>query len=275
MAGFGGCGASAENSASTTGDGVVSATVASGAGGTIIHDGVGGAGGGGDVAAPRCGEGCIPGVSVDSACARTPRSGSGGAGGGNGGGSAGELGGGGDAPILDGTCQLAEVDGAVQGVCGLAGTAPDGAPCLTSEDCSTGLGCVEPGVCRAYCCGDPEACPAQTFCSEVGMSPLGPKSVTIPVCEPARPCTLLDDTTCGTGETCTIVRADGTTSCVTSGAGKEGESCPCSAGFVCSFAEDRCMRLCRTNRSEDCPAGFQCSGGSKPYPAGYGVCVEL
>ena len=53
------------------------------------------------------------------------------------------------------------------------------------------------------------------------------------------------------------------------------EGCPCAAGYVCSFAKNECLQLCHTKAQGDCPAGYQCSGGSKPYPAGYGVCVKL
>jgi hypothetical protein len=255
--------------ANASGGGYGAVATSSGAGGTIIHDGEGGEGGQTMEEALRCGSGCVPGLAEPVPCVLEP--GEGGAGGE--GGATGSGGAGGAA--AEGTCQLAAVDGIVQGVCGVAGTATDGAPCLSSQDCAPGHGCVDPGVCRAYCCGDPEACPAGTHCTGEPLSLLGVKSSEIPVCSPTKPCMLLDDATCSDGETCTIVRADGTTSCVEPGDGKDGEGCPCAAGYVCSFADDRCLRLCRTDRSEDCPAGYQCSGGSKPYPAGYGVCIEL
>lgn len=241
------------------------ATVGSGAGGTIVHDGIGGEGGDVGSRAPRCGEGCIPGLGVDAPCEP------GGAGGGGGAGDGGTSSAG-----VELTCQLGVVDGVLTGQCGLAGTAKDGEPCLAASDCAPGFGCVEPGVCRAYCCGDPEACPSQTFCSTEPSSGLDSLSAGVPVCAPTQPCMLLDDSSCPVdGTTCTIVRADGTTSCVDEGKGKDGESCPCAAGHVCSFTDDRCLKLCRTNRVDDCPQGYQCSGGSKPYPEGFGVCVAL
>ncbi len=179
-----------------------------------------------------------------------------------------------------GSCQLGWNGMVVAGQCGAIGAAQSGQPCLSTHDCAGGFGCVGSGVCRPYCCGDLEACPAQTFCAPVPLAPADAPDAksppSIPVCQPAEPCTLLDDNSCAkTGQTCTIVRSDGTVSCVDPGKGKAGESCPCAAGFVCSFALGACLKLCHTNNPTDCPMGYQCSGGSKPYPSGFGVCVKL
>jgi len=256
-------GETAAKAAAQGAGGYGTATSATGSGGTVIHEG--GTNSGGEPGAPlvaSCGEGCVPATGQATECSLP----------------AGAGGGGGSGGATVGSCQLASDGDSVTGVCGVTGASADGAPCLTVEDCAPGLGCVEPGVCRPYCCGDVEACPAATYCAARTLRDMvkGGPTLPIPVCEPAEPCTLLDDSTCMTpGESCTIVRVDGTTSCLVPGEGKAGEACPCAAGHVCSAAEGRCLALCRTSRSEDCPAGFQCSGGNKPYPSGYGVCVEL
>lgn len=236
-------------------------STSSGSGGTVIHDV--GEGGNGTPAPPYaglCGSGCKPDTGVATPC---------------------ELSGDGGGGSSGGTCRLAADDeGAVSGTCQPVGTGADGEPCLADDDCAAGFGCVDPGVCRAYCCGAPEACPSGTHCAPRKLAlvppgvPVGP--VDIPACAPIEPCTLLDDTTCSLlGETCTVVRLDGSTSCVPPGVGTAGEACPCAAGHVCSQGDARCWKLCRTNRSDDCPAGSQCSGGSKAYPAGFGVCMDL
>jgi len=98
----------------------------------------------------------------------------------------------------------------------------------------------------------------------------------IPVCVSVEPCTLLDDSTCSTkGQTCTIVRNDGTTSCVDPGTGQAGDPCPCAAGHVCSYAVNQCLKLCRTSMAGDCPEGHMCAGGAGNYPEGFGSCVKL
>jgi len=83
---------------------------------------------------------------------------------------------------------------------------------------------------------------------------------------------LLDDSTCPEGETCTIVRVDGTTSCVTPGSGELGQPCPCAAGYVCSTGANQCLKLCKI-AEPDCPANHTCQGGSTGYPEGFGICI--
>jgi hypothetical protein len=271
-AAWGECGSSSDLATANGGGGTnyATAVAASGSGGTIIHDDAVGTGGGSSSAKPLCGGGCTPGTGTAEPCSLDPSS--------NGG--AGGTGGSGGADVPSGACQLAVNGEALEGVCGVPGTAQDGEPCLSVLDCAAGFGCVQPGVCRAYCCGDAEACPAKSYCAMTPIAVDGPApsgdAPMLPVCAPAEPCTLLDDGSCAdAARTCTIVRADGTTSCVTPGNGKDGEGCPCAAGFVCSFGQNTCLRLCHTNREDDCPSGHQCSGGSKWYPAGFGVCVSL
>ncbi len=246
-----------------------------GTGGGATGDGVGGSqnidytvsdGGGAAGAAPShlgCGTGCIPSTGTESSCTLGEGGGEGGGGG-----------------TATGSCKLIVNNEGVTGECTSDGASADGEPCLTATDCAAGFGCVESGTCRAYCCGDPEACPGGSYCAE---RPIVAKDVSspiitvpsLPVCAPVEPCTLLDDTTCSTpGDACTIVRLDGTTSCVAPGAGLLDEACPCAAGFFCA-ADATCEKLCRTDRPGDCPPAFQCSGGSKQFPSGFGVCVKL
>lgn len=271
-AGWGECGGLANSAAMNKGSGgwsVTTATAGSDSGGTVIHNGEAGSQTGGQSAAQAlCGEGCTPDPTTNEACSLepVPNSGAGGAGG--------------AASPDSGTCQLTVLAGKPHGTCGVPGAASDGAPCLSVQDCAAGLACVQPGVCRPYCCSDAEACAPKSFCAPTVMTvnSLQPNADApkIPVCTPTEPCTLLDDATCSIpGDTCTLVRADGTTSCLPPGVGSDGESCPCAAGFVCSTGENRCFRLCHTTVAEDCPSGYQCSGGSKPYPTGFGVCVML
>jgi hypothetical protein len=172
------------------------------------------------------------------------------------------------------TCQLIADGDHAAAKCGLAGGAGDGDPCNDVSDCQAGLGCAATSVtnvCRQYCCGDPELCPAQTFCQPTTMAK---SSVEVPLCVPAKMCELLNDSAyCTDGQTCTIVRAVGTTSCVDPGDGHEGDACPCAAGFMCSNATGTCVKLCHLE-GDECGNGT-CQGGTLPYPAGIGFCVPL
>jgi hypothetical protein len=220
-----------------------------------------------------CGDGCVPGLDAD------PCDGTADGGAGDGG-----AGGGGGADSAPQGCQLvydAQAE-TVHGQCAPVGESIAGGPCLTSSDCALGLACVAPeqagpgGKCRPYCCGDLEECPSETFCHPEPVAEgymVGNEPLKYPVCVPATDCTLLDDTTCDEGTTCTIVRVDGTTSCVEPGSGELGDPCPCAAGYVCSTKIDECMKLCKISRAGDCPDGFSCQGGSTAYPQGFGVCV--
>ncbi|HVY44925.1 MAG TPA: hypothetical protein VHB21_03560, partial [Minicystis sp.] len=137
-------------------------------------------------------------------------------------------------------------------------------------------GCVQKdgggiGVCRAYCCGDVEACETDTWCVPQHMVAGGPK---IPVCIPETPCSLLDDSRpCSNGLICTIVRHDGTTSCVEPGTGMIGDDCPCAQGFVCSPLTETCLQLCHLNHDTECPDGGVCVAATSGYPDGIGTCA--
>ena len=171
------------------------------------------------------------------------------------------------------TCKLVPIGGAAVPGCTPAGDLVVSNPCQTAGDCGVGLACVATpsgGVCRPYCCGQVEACPIDTYCAPV---PMAEAAVKIPVCLPAYKCKPLDDTTCTNGQTCTIVRDDGTTSCVDPGDGSRGDACPCAAGQVCSKITNTCLKLCHIgNDTADCGAG-SCQGGVMGYPDGIGICV--
>jgi len=177
------------------------------------------------------------------------------------------------------SCQIVPTEAGASAQCLPAGTSGVGEPCTRTADCGAGLGCVlagsSVGSCRAYCCGDVEACEKDSYCAPVpivedtfvDMPPV------VPACIPASGCTVLDDASCPESLTCTLVRLDGTTSCVTPGAGKLGDPCPCDAGFVCANALGKCLALCHVGGA-DCPADMFCQGGAKSFPDGIGVCVK-
>ena len=181
-------------------------------------------------------------------------------------------------------CSLVPSEGAVVGSCAPNGDGDVGHPCTAVTDCAAGLGCVTSadgsaaggGACRPYCCQDVEVCPDKTFCTPLPMADdaVNAPRLTVPVCVPTTNCQLLDDTSCPAGQTCTIVRASGTTSCVAPGEGQLGGDCPCAAGFVCAKLTGQCKKLCHLGQDEvDCPNGGTCQGGSQGYPDGIGICV--
>lgn len=178
-------------------------------------------------------------------------------------------------------CQLVLESGVARPRCQPAGTFPVGGPCQTAADCAAGLGCEavdgQGGICRQYCCSNFAPCAPGTYCESRPMADSAgteERSPKIPVCVPATNCELLNDSTCPAGLTCTIVREDGTTSCVEPGLGRAKSPCPCAPGYVCSMLTYECKKLCRIESAEqDCGAGARCQGGSMAYPAGFGVCV--
>ncbi|MFO0756603.1 MAG: hypothetical protein U0359_08940 [Byssovorax sp.] len=174
------------------------------------------------------------------------------------------------APMI--ACQLDDEGGKAVAFCGQAGEFAAGDPCETSAHCGAGLACVSTpsgGVCRAYCCDKLEDCDPDTYCAPRDMAG---GSVKIPVCVPVKKCQPLDDSTCDMGQTCTVVRDDGTTSCVDLGAGTRGEGCPCASGYVCSKVNNTCLKLCHLGNDADCMGGT-CQGGVMGYPEGIGICV--
>jgi hypothetical protein len=156
--------------------------------------------------------------------------------------------------------------------CTTAGSHGDGASCNTGADCAPGYECVgTPGACHHYCCDD-TACttlgvymnePGRYFC-DVQPETASP-STNVPVCMLAQPCDLLQNM-CGDGMTCTLVdpsKSD-TTSCVSVGTAKEGESCEvdhCGADMVClgSIGSRTCHQLCSPgDTTHACAYGQQC-----------------
>lgn len=176
-------------------------------------------------------------------------------------------------------CQVVPSANGASSVCLPAGNTELGGPCTKSADCKANMGCARGeaggGVCAPYCCEDIESCAIGTYCAPRVMNDdyLSLSPVHIPVCIEATPCTLLDDTSCPVGKTCTLVRADGTTSCVTPGLGIVGESCPCAAGHVCAISLNKCLALCEIGKS-GCPDGMICQTGAKSLPENVGICVN-
>jgi len=185
------------------------------------------------------------------------------------------------APEVSACHLISAGEGTAVGKCSPEGPGVYASPCQSAADCGTGLGCVPAtagaegndygGACRDYCCGDVEACPKDTFCVPQPMSE--DTDVDIPVCIPATNCTLLTEGACDEGLACTIVRSDGTTSCVTPGEGQENDGCPCADGYMCAKHVNQCKKLCHADKPEDCSPGTTCQGGSMEFPEGFGVCV--
>ncbi|MRG96823.1 hypothetical protein [Polyangium spumosum] len=181
------------------------------------------------------------------------------------------------APLV--SCQIVPTPNGASAQCLTPGFSQTGDPCTRASDCVQGHGCAltgsSVGSCRPYCCGAVAACPEDTYCAPAPMADdtLNAAPLAIPVCIPATECTLLDDTSCPAGQTCTLVREDGTTSCVDPGAGYLDDPCPCAAGYLCVAAFKKCLALCHTGGS-DCPDGMFCQGGADSFPDGIGVCVK-
>jgi hypothetical protein len=153
---------------------------------------------------------------------------------------------------------------AVAPACMPAGLGLDGASCDESADCAPGYECVgSPGTCRHYCCAGNSACLVDQFCDV--QQTTGPATMNVPVCMPVRPCELLVPNTCPSGQTCAVVRENGSDSCVAIGTATTGQSCDsehCAAGLVCLGATERiCYALCQTSGTSTCPAGQACQGG--------------
>lgn len=197
-----------------------------------------------------------------------------------------------DADAPDFACQVTtNSEGERLAMCVPGGTGVDSDPCVKSADCAAGYACVgdkNAGVCRSYCCIDPEACGDGTYCGVLPARDPGQSDpdalFLLPVCIPAVDCELLPSagTTnrCADGLMCAIVRADGTTACVIPGVAGDGEPCeavepgqsPCAEGFVCSKATNTCLALCRVGTPGVCGEGA-CQGGTDGIPQEYGVCV--
>lgn len=181
-------------------------------------------------------------------------------------------------PDVDLGCQVSADGEHPSSVCAPVGGSAFNGPCQSAADCAEGLGCVvsadpmEPmlGLCRPYCCGDWEDCPQATYCAPRPQAERPDRLA--PVCISVVPCQLLTDGACPEGQMCTVVRADGSTSCIPKGTGRLCDACPCAPGHVCS-GEGKCQKLCHTDSTDECGAGSICAGGSVGYPDGIGLCV--
>lgn len=160
--------------------------------------------------------------------------------------------------------------------CTPAGPGLDGALCHDPDDCAPGYECVgSPGACRHYCCEGNTACRADQFCDI--QQTAGSATMNVPVCMPVRQCELLLDQTCPSGQTCAVVREDGSVSCLAIGSASVGQSCEtehCGAGLVCLGATARsCYALCQMTGPSQCPSGQSCKGGPPLFvDPGVGVC---
>jgi hypothetical protein len=202
---------------------------------------------------------------------------------------------GGDASTAKLGCYVQPADsGTPTAQCQLGGSGVAGDPCLSPSDCAPGYACVGKqgsqtgGQCRQYCCAGPDRCASGTFCAgRVLLDPNAPADQMVPVCVTADICALdepypcdplVNDCKCTDNTACTVVRADGTTSCLPPGTGVTGQACTCATGgvctcapkYVCSYGTQTCQKLCSTS-------GESCSGGicqSSPFlPVGFGICT--
>jgi hypothetical protein len=166
--------------------------------------------------------------------------------------------------------------------CESAGASNDGDACSATADCAAGLACVRTkeaaGVCRATCCNG--SCESQVNGTKSAcvLGPVMGSAAPLPVCLGVRACQLLGKGDCGQGETCAVVRQDGTTGCIAAGPQAVGDSCElanCAAGSVClgEFGQRTCLQLCREGELP-CPDGRRCVWGAPLLPIPKtGVCV--
>jgi hypothetical protein len=179
------------------------------------------------------------------------------------------------------SCQVRPKNNEPRAQCVPAGPGGADAPCLRGDDCAPGLACVregDAGQCRPYCCKS-DSCPDRTHCFERSLYGVTPP-LDVPVCVPSVDCGLAepfpcpDNATCSCPEglACMVVGVDRATTCVEPGAGREGQSCPCDWGHVCSQVTNRCVKLCQTAAPEaSCETGM-CQVSAE-LPPGWGVCI--
>lgn len=156
--------------------------------------------------------------------------------------------------------------------CESTGSHGDGASCNTGADCAPGYECVgTPGACHHYCCDDTVCTALGVYLNQSGryfcdvQAETASPDTKVPVCMLAQPCDLLQNM-CGDGMTCTLVdpsKSD-TTSCVSVGTAKEGDSCEiehCGANMVClgAIGSRTCHLLCSpSDPSHSCASGQTC-----------------
>lgn len=167
-------------------------------------------------------------------------------------------------------CHVVSEDSGVRTAClptqvgGMAGST-----CSTATDCSPGFECVDDGTCRHYCCSGNSACSVNQFC-DVRPTAQDPNTL-VPVCMLELPCTLLEPGDCADTEQCSVVREDGTTSCVPVGTALDRQPCDvehCARGFVCIGPQGarQCAPLCYTANPGVCDSGRTCTGALPLFP---------
>ena len=164
--------------------------------------------------------------------------------------------------------------------CSAAGPGHDGDACQRGGDCAAGFECVGSGQCRHYCCAA-SSCGTQgksSFCDIQVMSSAPSPNTKVPVCMPVRSCKLLVPGYCEQGETCAVVKIDGTTSCVAVGPAKVGDACDkdhCAENLVClgNVGQRKCYELCHTASTTECAGTQKCKGSAPMFPdPSVGIC---
>jgi hypothetical protein len=143
--------------------------------------------------------------------------------------------------------------------------------CTDGSQCNDGQGCVVvgemAGVCRGYCCEDLD-CPTDHYCSPRPVA--GFLGERVPVCVKAEPCPPLTDACQAEDETCTIVGANGLTSCIPVGDGQTCDPCPCADGYMCNLGTGVCQKLCHTALTDECGGT---GGACQAILEDVGVCI--
>jgi hypothetical protein len=203
------------------------------------------------------------------------------------------------------SCQVHPVDnGAPVHGCVRAGAGDVGSACTGAIDCRAGLACVGQapsdaggvgaGQCQKYCCNEGGVCQPRpradggftpTFCSPQPLiEGRDATKLMVPVCVSAEGCFLGQKNGCegDPDKTCAVVKADGTTGCVTPGKGQVGDPCvaqsrssgdpdhSCAAGYFCSAA-NLCIKICQPGVTDALcePGKCQATGWNN----GFGLCV--
>jgi hypothetical protein len=177
-------------------------------------------------------------------------------------------------------CHVQPSGTSVQTVCTAAGPGLDGTACMVPTDCAPGEECVGTGTCQRYCCSGESQCITDEFCDIQTITTF--PHTRVPVCMPIEGpgCGLLDPSACLRGETCTVVRKDGTTGCVAVGSAKPGDSCNteyCGPNLVClgNPGDRHCYTLCRTTTTDTICAAINkvCKGAAPLFSdPKFGVC---
>lgn len=157
---------------------------------------------------------------------------------------------------------------------GVLGQGDECDPMMPSQ-CQEGFQCTGATgdeECRRICCSNADCSPGVLCQPIAGADGAG-------FCRPSDSCSVTDTGSCGDGQGCYPLGAEGDTQCLTAGTTGEGEACEnlngCEAGHGCV---GECRRYCNPT-SPECPDMFNCAGlvpgeGMDPIP-GIGVCVPM